>query len=318
MRIGLALAAAAIGAGVAGAQTAAPNWPARPIEMIVAFAAGGGVDIVGRAVGTAIGEQVKQNVVVVNREGAAGTLGFGTLAAAAADGYTLGVGPTTPIANAPYLIKGVRYDVESFDYICQVFENVFTMAVAPDSKFKTAQELFAAAGKEPGKLSFGHAGIGTIPHLSVENLGEALKLKFTQVPFRGDAPMLPVLLKGDLDFGAAAVSSIRGQNFRPLVVFSGQRHPAYPDVPTAAELGVPNPVPPGHNGVFAPRGLPAEVRTALERACAAAVRSPTVLQATANTGQAVRYLTGAEFHAQTVADAKFKGELIRLLGLEVK
>jgi tripartite-type tricarboxylate transporter receptor subunit TctC len=138
------------------------------------------------------------------------------------------------------------------------------------------------------------------------------------VPFRGDAPMLPVLLKGDLDFGAAAVSSIRGQNFRPLVVFADQRHPAYPDVPTAKELGVPHPVPPGHNGVFAPKGLPAEVRAALERACAAAVRGATVAQATANTGQAVRYLTGAEFRAQTVADARFKGELIRRLGLEVK
>jgi len=316
---GLALATAiAIGAGAAAAQTTTQNWPARPIEMIVAFAAGGGVDIVGRAVGAAIGEQVGQSVVVVNREGAAGTLGFGALAAAAPDGYTLGAGPTTPIANAPYLIKGVRYDVESFDYICQVFENVFTMTVAPDSKFKTAQDLFSAAAKDPGKLSYGHAGIGTIPHLSVENLGEALKVKFTQVPFRGDAPMLPVLLKGDLDFGAAAVSSIRGQNFRPLVVFSDQRHPAYPDAPTAKELGVPHPVPPGHNGVFAPKGLPAEVRAMLERACAAAMRSATVAQATANTGQSVRYLTGAEFHAQTVADARFKGELIRRLGLDVK
>src|SRR5262245_25229234 len=253
--LGLRLAAAlVIGAGAAGLQAYAEttSWPARPIEMIIAFGAGGGVDIVGRAVGAAIAEQVGQNVVVINREGAGGTLGFGTLAAASPDGHTLGFGPTTPIANAPYLVKGVRYDVDSFDYICQVFENVFTIAVAPDSKFKSAQDLLTAAAKEPGKLTFGHAGLGTIPHLSVETLGEAMKLKFTQVPCRGDAPMLPVMLKGDLDFGAPAISSIRGQNFRPLVVFSDQRHPAFPDTPTAKELGVPQPVPPGHNGVFAP------------------------------------------------------------------
>jgi tripartite-type tricarboxylate transporter receptor subunit TctC len=311
----LSLAAAlAIGADSAAAQ----SWPTRPIEMIIAFGAGGGVDIVGRSVGAAIAEQVGQNVVVVNREGAGGTLGFGVLAAANPDGYTLGFGPTTPIANAPYLVKGVRYEVDSFDYICQVFENVFSLAVPADSKFKSAQDLFAAAAREPGKLAFGHAGLGTIPHLSVENLGEALKLKFTQVPFRGDAPMLPVLLKGDLDFGAAAISSIRGQNVRPLVVFSEQRHPAYPDVPTAKELGVAHPVPPGHNGVFAPKGLPAEVRASMEKACAAAIRSPVVAQATANTSQTVRYLTGADFRAQTVADHKFKGDLIRRLGLEAR
>src|SRR5262245_57068994 len=311
---GIGLTAAfIIGVGAAGLQAFAETatWPARPIEMIIAFGAGGGVDIVGRAVGSAIAEQVGQNIVVVNREGAGGTLGFGTLAAAAPDGYTLGFGPTTPIANAPYLVKGVRYEVDSFDYICQVFENVFTIAVAQDSRFKTAQDLFAAAAKEPGKLTFGHAGLGTIPHLSVENLGEALKLKFTQVPFRGDAPMLPVMLKGDLDFGAPAISSIRGQNFLPLVVFADERNPAYPDAPTARELGVARPVPPGHNGVFAPKGLPAEVRATLERACATALRGPAVAQATANTGQTVRYLTGAQFQAQTVADYKFKGELIR-------
>jgi len=315
-----ALLAAAISvcASEASAQTSAQTWPTRPIEMIIAFGAGGGVDIVGRAIGAAVGEQVGQSVVVVNREGAGGTLGFGVLAAAAPDGHTLGFGPTTPIANAPYLVKGVRYDVDSFNYICQVFENVFTIAVAPDSKFKSAQDLLAAAAREPGKLTFGHAGLGTIPHLSVENLAEALQLKFTQVPFRGDAPMLPVMLKGDLDFGAPAVSSIRGQNFRPLVVFAEQRHPAYPDVPTAKELGVAHPVPPGHNGVFVPKGLPADVRASLEKACAAAVRSASVAQATANTGQTIRYLTGAQFQAQTAADYKYKGELIRRLGLEAK
>src|SRR5262249_57512938 len=106
---------------------------------------------------------------------------------------------------------------------------VFDGGGGRDWKLKAGEDRFGAGAKEPGKLSYGHAGIGSIPHLSVENLGDALKLKFTQVPFRGDAPMLPVMLKGDLDFGAAAISSIRGQNFRPLVVFSDQRHPAYPD-----------------------------------------------------------------------------------------
>ena len=135
------------------------------------------------------------------------------------------------------------------------------------------------------------------------------------MPFRGDAPVLPTLLKGDIDFGASAVSTIRGQNFRPLLVFLPQRHPTYPDVPTARELGVTSEVPPGHNGLYAPSGLPAAVKASLQRNCADAVGSGVVRQMIASTGQTIRYLDGAEFQAQTVADFKFKGELIRRLGL---
>ena len=291
----------------------AQRWPSRPIEMIIPFAAGVGVDVIGRSVASALSAQLGQQVVVSNRDGASGTIGFNALAAAAPDGHTIGFGPTTPIANAPYLVKGVRYQVESFEYVCQIFENVFTIAVAPQSKFKSVQELLVAARENPGKLSYGHVGAGTIPHLAVENFAEALRVKFQPVPFRGDVS--PTLLKGDIDFGASAVSTIHGQNFRPLLVFWDKRHPAYPDVPTARELGVTSDVPPGHNGLYAPRGLPAEIKASLERNCADAIESNVVRQMLATTGQSIRYLTGAEFQAQTVTDYKFKGELIHRLGL---
>ncbi|MEA2947108.1 MAG: hypothetical protein QOI40_2438, partial [Alphaproteobacteria bacterium] len=223
----------------------AQSWPTRPIEVIIPFPAGGSVDVIGRAVATGISEELGQQVVVSNRDGASGTIGFNALASAPPDGYTLGAGPTTPIANAPYLMKGVRYGVDSFDYICHVFENAFTITVAPQSKFKSARELLDAAAENPGKLSYGHSGNGTIPHLAVENLADALKIKFQPVPFRGESAVMPVLLKGDIDFASAAVVTIRGQNFRPLLVFSDARHPALPDLPTARELGVTTSVPPG-------------------------------------------------------------------------
>lgn len=296
-------------------EAGAQKWPARPIEMIIPFPAGSGVDVIGRAVASALAEQSGQQVVVNNRDGASGTIGFNALAAVAPDGNTIGFGPTTPIANAPYLVKGVRYGVDSFDYVCQIFENVFTIAVAPQSKFRSIQDLIAAARDNPGKLTYGHAGTGTIPHLAVENFAEALKLKFQPVPFRGDAPVLPTLLKGDIDFGAPAISTIHGQNFRPLLIFWQARHAAYPDVPTARELGASSDVPPGHNGLYAPSGLPIAIKTALERHCADAVKSEVVRQIIANTGQSIRYLNGADFRAQTTADYQFKGELIRRLGL---
>lgn len=298
---------------------AAQGWPSKQIEMIISFPAGSGVDVIGRAVASAISQQAGQNVVVLNRDGAAGTLGFGALASAAPDGHTIAFGPTTPVANAPYLVKGVRYNVESFTYICQVFENVFSIAVGPQSKFTSVQQLLAAAKAKPGQLTYGHAGLGTIPHLSMENLALALNHKFSAVPFRGDAPLVPALLRGEVDFASVGVSTIRPQPaIRPLAIFSGKRHPAYPDVPTVKELGVATGVPPGHNGLFAPRGLSSDVRKALEAACRTAIKQEPFLKVMANTGQAVEYLDGAAFHAQTVADYKSKGELIKRLRLGVQ
>ena len=301
----------ALFAGAAQAQ----SWPTRPIEVIIPFPAGGSSDVIGRSVATALSELLGQQVVVSNRDGASGTIGFNALASAPADGYTIGFGPTTPIANAPYLVKGVRYQVDSFEYLCQVFENPFTLAVAPESKLKSAADLLAAANENPGKLSYGHAGTGTIPHLSVANLADALKLKLQAVPFRGESAMLPVLLKGDIDMGTLAVVTLRGRNFRPLLIFAGARHPALPDVPTERELGVATSVPPGHQGLFAPKGLRPDIRASLERACADAVTRDVVRRAIDNAGHTMTYLTAAQFRAQTEADYKFKGELIRRLGL---
>jgi tripartite-type tricarboxylate transporter receptor subunit TctC len=306
---------AAIAIASVAVDADAQSWPSRPIDVIIPFPAGGSVDVIGRAVAAAIGEELGQQVVIANRDGASGTIGFNALANAAPDGYTLGAGPTTPIANAPYLMKGVRYGVDSFEYICHVFENAFTITVAPQSKFKTVRELLDAAAENPGKLSYGHSGNGTIPHLAVANLSDELKLKFQPVPFRGESAVLPTLLKGDIDFGSVAVVSVRGQNFRPLMVFSDARHPALPDLPTARELGVTTSVPPGHNGIFAPKGLPAPIKARLERACADAVKRPSVQRALENSGQTLHYLTSAQFQALTAADYKFKGELIHRLGL---
>ena len=301
----------ALGAADAKAQ----SWPTRPVEVIIPFSAGGSSDVIGRSVATALSELLGQQAVVSNRDGASGTIGFNALATAAADGYTIGFGPTTPIANAPYLVKGVRYQVDSFDYICQVFENPFTLAVAPESRIKSARDLLAAARESPGKLSYGHSGTGTIPHLSVENFTDALDLKLQGVPFRGESTMMSVLLKGDIDLGVLAVVTIRGRNFRPLLIFAERRHPALPDVPTDKELGVTTSVPPGHQGLFAPKGLRSEVRAALESACASAMTRDVVRRAIDNAGHTITYLTGAQFRAQTEAEHKFKSELIRRLGL---
>ena len=242
----------------ARARSQCAEMAGAPIEMIIPFPAGSGVDVIGRAVATALAEQSGQHVIVHNRDGAAGTIGFNALAAAAPDGHTIAFGPTTPIANAPYLVKGVRYNVE----FVRLHLPDFRERLHDRGRARVQIQIGAGPARRrprriPGKLTYGHAGLRHHSASVGRELRRRLKLKFQAVPFRGDAPVLPALLKGDIDFGAPAVSTIHGQNFRPLVVFWQARHPAYPDVPIARELGAATEVPPGHNGLYAPSGLPA-------------------------------------------------------------
>ena len=139
------------------------------------------------------------------------------------------------------------------------------------------------------------------------------------MPFRGDAPVVPALLSGQIDAGSVGISSIRGNDkIRPLLIFADERHPAYPNVPVAKELGVATSVPPGHNGLYAPKNLPADVRAGLEKACADALKHEAVPGAINNTGMSFKHLNSAQFQAQTLADYKSKGELINRLGLETQ
>ena len=231
LRVAIAAMLIAIVADASRAQTA---YPVRAVQVIVGFPAGGNVDVMARNLVAAMSAQLGPQFVVVNRDGASGTVGFGQVASARPDGYTLGAGPTTPISLAPHLIKDIKYGVDSYEYICQSFENVFTVAVPAESPLRTINDLIAAARASPGKLSYGHAGIGTVPHLSVVNLAYRENVDLTAVAYRGEAPMLLDLIAGRVSFGSPSVGAIVGRNLRVLAVFADRRHAAYPDAPTTA------------------------------------------------------------------------------------
>jgi len=313
MRRGLsALGCLALMSTIAGAQT----FPSRPVEMIIPFTAGSGLDVNGRAVAASMADALKQPVIVMNRDGAAGTIGFGALATSAPDGQVIGFGPTTPISNSPYLVKGVKYDADSFSYLCQIFETVFVIAAGPDSRFRTSADVLQAAKEKPNSVTFGTAGLGTVPHLSMANLARSLGLELQHVPYRGDAPLLPALLRKEIDLAIVAIATIREHPaIHALAAFDEERNEAYPDIPTVKELGVKRSVPPGQVGIYGPKGLPASVQDTLGNACAAAAKDPNVSRVIATTGQRPKYRTGAQYRQTTVDDYKFKGELIRSLGL---
>jgi tripartite-type tricarboxylate transporter receptor subunit TctC len=265
----------------------------------------------------AMSARLGQPFVVLNRDGASGSVGFGQLAAARPDGYTLGAGPTTPIATAPHLMKDIKYGVDSFEYICQTFENVFTISVRPESPFRSIDDIIAAARANPGKLSYGHSGNGTVPHLSVSNLVYRLNLNIVSIAYRGETAALPDVIAGRLDFGAPSVAVVVGQKLRVLAVFADRRHPSFPDAPTFSELGMPS-MPAGLNGLFAPKGTPPEILSTLERACEQATQSESFRAGAQRMHQPVIYLGRAAFAERARTDYRYKGELIKLLGLKAE
>ena len=314
----------ALAAALAAAFNAAPPaamaqdaFPSKAVTVIVPFQAGQGVDVMARALAVELARITGQAFPVVNREGAAATIGFAALANAKPDGYTISISPNTPLTVAPHLIKSVTYTYDAFVPVCQSFENVMAVFVGPGSAYKTLKELIAAAQAQPGKVNWGTSGVGSVPHLSGAALMQAAKLEATHVPFRGEPQILQQLLVNEITFAAASVSGMAGKGVRALAVFSEQRHAAFPDVPAMAELGYPAGVP-GLNGMFAPRGTPEPVLAVLEKACADATASEGFKTSAGRLQQRVAYLGRSAFDRRLRIDFDEKAKLIQSLNLKAE
>lgn len=298
---------------VAAGAFAQERYPSQPVQVIIPYSAGGNSDVMGRAFVEQLSRATGGSFVVSNRDGAGGTIGFAQLAVARADGYTLAFGPTSAVSAAPHLMKKLPYGLGDFTYVCQVFENIFAIAVSPRSRYRGLGDLVEDARAHPGRLSFASSGIASVGHLSGEGFARELGLKLIHVPFRGDAQIIPQVLGGQIDFSVSGMGSAAGA-LRPLAVFSDARLPFLPDVPTSSELGMPA-VPPGYQGLFAPRGLPAPVLATLEKGCAEAVGSEAFRAFGLKVRQKVAWVNGAGFERRAREDSEYKRRLIQALGL---
>ncbi|MDB5803250.1 MAG: hypothetical protein JWN73_572 [Betaproteobacteria bacterium] len=296
-------------------SVAAQTYPAKNVELILPYAAGGGVDAMARAFAREATRVTGQNWIVVNRDGAGGVVGFTALSHAAPDGYTLAFSPASPMVNSPFVMKEMPFRNEQIEPLCQIFENVFAIAVRPDSPIKSMEDLVARAKANPGKLSYGHAGAGSVPHMSVGALEKSLGVKFNAIAYRGDGPMLPQLLGGELDFGAPALSSIGGKNLRVLAVLSDKRSAAAPDAPAVTQLGYPA-VTPGLNGLYAPAGLPRPLVEQLQGICQKVVEGEGFGKAAQGMQQTPVYLNGPQFKARIERTYKTNADLVPDLKLE--
>ena len=191
----------------------------RNIEVIVPFPAGGVTDLVGRALAEGLAKDLGQSFVVVNRDGGGGTIGATATALAAPDGFTLGFSAMGVITGRPHLRSDLRFSVNSFDYICQVSITPTVIVVSPNSPYRSLKDLFEQARKTPDKLTYGHPGAGSIPHLQMLDLSSRAGVSLTSVPFRGDAPARNALMGDHIDVQMAGDAGGVG-TMRPLAIIA--------------------------------------------------------------------------------------------------
>lgn len=309
--LGVSLAALALG-------SVAQEYPLRPVQMLVPFAAGGGLDLNARNLAEAMTKNLEQPMAVVNRDGAAGTIGLMALANARPDGYLLAFTPAVPLSSEPHRLKSLGYNLDSFRYVCQVFDNIFAVAVPGNSPYYSIAAILADARKDPGKVNYGTSGTGSIPHLGTSDIEATMKVTLTHVPYKGDAPMLQDLLSNRLSFGSVLVSSITGHlksgTLRLLSVYADKRHPSFPDVPTLKESGV-SVVQASFGGVLVPARTPDAVVKKLEAACQTAVASPKYQEWARGANQMVDFRSGKNFEQNVREDSRLKAATIQRLGL---
>lgn len=311
-RRALLAAGAALAALPARAQEALP----RSITLLVPFSAGSIVDLTARAFAepfrAALGADVQ--VVVVNREGAAGTIAATAVARARPDGATLGFGPIGILATQPHLVRDLGYTLADFDLLCQTFENIFVLAVRGDSPHATLPALLEAARAAPERISWGDAGTGTIPNLLMREIERSAGARMLYVPYRNISQIVTDTQSGTLDVAVTTWTSLRNMGLRFLAVAADERLPYLEGVPTLVELGF-RVAARGFGGVWAPRGLAPALKARIEAACLAAAADAGYQAFSTRSGQLAVPL-GSEPFSRRIREAEpVLAALVRELGI---
>ena len=298
----------------------AQAFPSKPITLIVPWPAGGSTDRHHRALAEIASKHLGQNIIVENKPGAGGTLGPSTMALTAKpDGYTIAQFPMGML-RLPHMQKVSWDPIRDFSFIIGVSGYTFGFTVRADSPFKTFNDYIEAARKEPGKIDYGSTGIGTSPHLLMEELSDNVKVKLNHIPFKGNADLQQALLGGHVMAQSDASGwdkFVDNGQMRLLVTFGETRTKRWPNVPTAKDLGY-NVVSSSPYGLVGPKGMdPAVVKT-LHDAFKKAMDDPEHQKVLDQLNQALWYRTGEEYRqwaAETFAKDK---ALIERLGLAAK
>ena len=303
--------------GAASAQ----SFPSRPVHIFVPYAAGGGVDILARALGDVVSRQWGQTVVVENRPGAGGVVASQALVSSPPDGYTLIVVASGHATNA-FLYPKIPYDTfKDFTPISLLASSPNILLVRADSPFKSLSDVITQARAKPGSLSFAHAGTGTSTHLAGELLKSLAKLDLEAIPYKGGAPAINDLLGGQIPMsfnnGPESVGQLQAGTVRALAVTTASRAPFLPDVPSMGESV------PGYDtevwwGLLGPAGMPPDLVAKLSHDFVAALNTESVKERLNKLGALPIGSSPQAFDAKIHADCQKWGPIIQAAGIKAE
>jgi tripartite-type tricarboxylate transporter receptor subunit TctC len=301
--------------------SSALDYPARPVHMIVGFAAGSGLDIYARLIAQAMSERLGQSFVIENRLGAGGNIAAETVVNAPPDGYTILMASTAVFTN-PWLYNNLSFDfIRDIAPVGSVTRSAFILVTDPSFPPKTIAEFIAYAKANSGKISYGSAGTGTVTHIAGELFKMMASIDMVHVPYRGEPPALNDLIGGriQLNVGTLAGSGafIRASKLHALAVTTTTRSEMFPDVPAVAE------VLPGYeaslwNGVGAPRATPPEIIAKLNAALNEGLNDPKIKAQFAALGGMTSPVTPAEYGRIIVSETEKWGKVIRAAGIKAE
>jgi tripartite-type tricarboxylate transporter receptor subunit TctC len=274
---------------IAAAPATAQDYPNRMITLVVPYAAGGGNDVMARTVADKMSKTLGQQIVIENRAGAGGSTATRMVAKAAPDGYTLVIGGTGTLAVNPTLYKDVGYDPrKDFAPVGLIGTSALVVLVNPSLPAHSIRDLIDLAKKQPGKLSYASAGVGSGIHLGTVLFELMADVKFTHVPYRGSGPALTDLIGGHVSIYFSslppALGLVREGKVRALAVTGARRSDVFSDLPTVAEAGLPGYESVLHYGIVAPVGTPPAIVAKLNAALRDAVNAPDTKERMAKDG----------------------------------
>lgn len=319
-RVAMGLAAVAAAPRLAAQPDPAADYPARPIRLVVPFAAGGGTDIVARVIAQKLSEAWKQPVVVENKAGGNGTIGANAVAMSPPDGYVLTMMTASHSVNVTLQGNKQPYSLlKDFAPISQVTTQPYVLVVNPELPVRSVGDLIALAKAKPGKLTYGSSGIGGTSHLAGALFGVLANIEMTHVPYRGGEPAMADVVSGQIDmlFSTRLQSHgfVDSGRLRALAVTTAKRSPASPELPTMQEAGVPGYVVAGWYGILAPANTRPAIVAKLNREIVRIVHLPDVTAKMAADGSEPVGSSPEEFAAHIKAEVEKWRDLIQKTGI---
>ncbi len=291
-------------------------FPAKPIEMTVLFGAGSGADLLARKLAEMAGKDLGQPILVVNRTGAGGAIGYNYLRGQSPDGYAI-VWNSNSISTA-YHAGNMNFDYTAFSGVAELTTEPVSLAVKVDAPWKDVKEFIAHAKSNPGKVRIGNSGRGSFTHLTGVALENKTSAKFTHVPFGQALAVATVLgekIEASIQLPAEIVSQVRGKQVRILAITGEKRLPSLPDVPTFKEAGIDLTLS-LWRGIAVPKGTPEPVIARLERAFKAASESPEFRDFANQMGASIEFRGAKEFDQFTAAQDKELAVLMDQIGMK--